>query len=269
MSDFELQTIDYVLKGLARKKRSYIFLPDVQQISYALPAPSKNIEVKKEAIKPKPEIKRAPPEVKTPIKTEKPVPQEEPKKAPITLSPKTKVTAPEVAIKPVKGSPIDEMKDLRELLIQKYPKVAIYDTPLNDGKAKRIKNAWKDLLEVPNTLLIYSQGAHKPFMENIAKAISSVFTPAKALHISHFQDEENITRLLKDPNLKLIVTPDDAIMSSNSLMGLYKELPQQKQRFIGEIPLILLPDLSLYFKDPKLKASLWRLLCHQFSQKSA
>jgi hypothetical protein len=43
-------------------------------------------------------------------------------------------------------------------------------------------------------------------------------------------------------------------------MHFYKETPAQGTRTLGNIPLFLLPDLSLYLKDPLLKRSLWKAL---------
>jgi hypothetical protein len=45
----------------------------------------------------------------------------------------------------------------------------------------------------------------------------------------------------------------------------YKEIPSQGIRTLGKIPLFLLPDLSLYLKDPLLKRSLWKALCQKIS----
>ncbi len=41
----------------------------------------------------------------------------------------------------------------------------------------------------------------------------------------------------------------------------YQEIPQKKERTLGGKPLLLLPDPSLYLKDPLLKRSLWAVLC--------
>lgn len=271
MSDAINQTIDHILYHLKHHKRPYIFLPDVDSFSIK---PFETIKAQPKALEPREKVtpETSPQEIpkEKSSKVSEPPAQDLKQEKTDTAPPESQnlvsnIKAPPIEIKPYKGSPIDEMKDIKELLLKKYPKIIIYDTPLNDSKAKRIKNAWKDLLEIPATLLIYHQKQHKNFLENIAKAISSVFSGAKALPLSHIQDEETLKRILENKDLKLIITPDDVIMSSKVLMKHYKELPQQKQRFLGQTPLILLPDLSLYFKDPKLKASLWRLLCHQLS----
>jgi len=60
--------------------------------------------------------------------------------------------------------------------------------------------------------------------------------------------------------LKLIIVCDYTLWQLPNLMQFYKETPAQKTRQLGEKSLFLLPDLSLYLKDPLLKRSLWKAL---------
>ncbi len=257
MVDIQLIAAEYVLKNIQHSKRKYLFIPEdlSNKASILNQLPEKMSE-------PKPVSE--PPKVKEEIiDTTLPKAKEKPKEP---IPEVKKPTEPEIKqnkieIKPFKTSSIDEMKDLKELISKKYPKTLLYDVPLNDSKARQIKNAWKQLQDIPPVVIFYSKKHHEKFLFNVSKAISQMICPSIAFHVSNFELKENFERLLNDPKLKLVITPDEVLLGSKVLMSAYKELPQKKLRFLGEKPLLLLPDLSLYFKDPKLKASLWRLIC--------
>lgn len=168
--------------------------------------------------------------------------------------------------KPVQKPKIDELKDLKELFAKKFPKLPLFDVPLNDAKAKSIKTTWKELQVVPAVLLLYQKASEKTFLDNVAKAISRYFDNARAFSLQTL-DTHHLKKMLSDKALSLILLTDDALMASQILQSLYREFPQENTKFIEEIPLILLPSISLYQQDPKLKASLWKLLCHKLAQK--
>ena len=95
-------------------------------------------------------------------------------------------------------------------------------------------------------------------MQNIAKAIDLCFGTCRLIEI---EDGKKWDLFLQSPQLKLIIAPDHLIFETKELLPFYRENPQEKSRHLGEIPLLLLPDLSLYFKDPYLKRSLWNVIC--------
>jgi len=57
------------------------------------------------------------------------------------------------------------------------------------------------------------------------------------------------------------MTSDYGIYSLSELMKHYKEDNRHNKRFLNKVPLLLLPDVSVYLKEPLLKLSLWRSLC--------
>jgi hypothetical protein len=65
--------------------------------------------------------------------------------------------------------------------------------------------------------------------------------------------------------LKWVIVCDYSLWQLRGLMQFYKETPAQGTRMLGNVPIFLLPDLSLYLKDPLLKRSLWKALCQKFS----
>lgn len=145
------------------------------------------------------------------------------------------------------------------------PELFLHETPLPDEKAKRVKNAWNEKSLVPEIPILFQGSYYRSFLENLAKAISLTFAPSRVIEMTSFEQEKKWDLFLESPKLKFILCPDHLIFSSKELLPFYKENPGQKTRFLASIPLLLLPDLALYYKDPYLKRSLWNVLCQTLS----
>lgn len=145
------------------------------------------------------------------------------------------------------------------------PELFLHEAPLPDEKAKRVKNAWNEKSLVPEIPILFQGTHYRSFLENLAKAISLTFAPSRVIEMTSFEKEKKWDIFLESPKLKFILCPDHLVFSSKELLQFYKENPGQKTRFLGNIPLLLLPDLALYFKDPYLKRSLWNVLCQTLS----
>ena len=57
--------------------------------------------------------------------------------------------------------------------------------------------------------------------------------------------------------LKLIITCDNTISELKNLKTFYKEYPHQSKSYLNNIDLFILPEISIYFKEPMLKSSLF------------
>ena len=158
-----------------------------------------------------------------------------------------------------------ESHRMKAVLNSIAPELFLHEAPLPDDKAKRIKNAWNEKSLVPEIPILFQGTHYRSFLENLAKAISLTFAPSRVIEMTSFEKEKKWDIFLESPKLKFILCPDHLIFSSKELLPFYKENPGQKTRFLGNIPLLLLPDLSLYFKDPYLKRSLWNVLCQTLS----
>ena len=158
------------------------------------------------------------------------------------------------------NSPIPEPTDgVRKILKEIAPELYLHDKPLSDYKAKRIKEAWKEKRGTPAIPILFHGMQYRKFVERIAKAIDTVYGSCRIVEITAGKKWD---LFLESENLKLIIAPDLFIFGNKELLPFYQETPQQKARKLGNIPLLLLPDLSLYFKDPYLKRSLWSVLCN-------
>ena len=158
-------------------------------------------------------------------------------------------------------SSIPASDKIGSLLKAVAPDLYLHQKPPSDEKAKRIKNAWNEKSHISEISILLQGPRYRPFLSNLAQAITHCFAPASVIEMTPFEKEKKWDIFLKVPKLKFILCPDHLIFSSKELLTFYKENLGKKTRFLGEIPLLLLPDLSLYYKDPYLKRSLWNVIC--------
>jgi len=155
------------------------------------------------------------------------------------------------------------------------PELAILKNPPSDAVAKKINTRWKTKNQTaPITILYYQEiPEQKILLEEITKALDVYFGPAKLVFAEPIEREKQWEVLLTMPELELIICCDYTLWQLGSLMKFYAEVPTSKieqpgivsSRQLGDKPLFLLPDLSLYLKDPLLKRSLWKALCQTLS----
>lgn len=157
-------------------------------------------------------------------------------------------------------------QDMRRLLSITAPTLSIIDAIPNDDIAQKIAQQWKTKNQTaPISILFYQEPPEqKALLEQIAKAIDTCFGPARFINAESIEKEKQWEAFLSAPDLKTVVVCDYTLWQLNSLMQFYKENPTQKNRTLGQIPLFLLPDLSLYLKDPSLKRSLWKAFTQTF-----
>lgn len=222
-----------------------------------LPIESKSPS-KKEAVSSKVEI---------PLRTETPLAKPQMREEPTPKQPPlAKAPSP---LKPLKiDKEIDTLSDISTLFHSSFPHIFVHTDIPSDRKAIAIKTGWKiksRLIDVP----IFSTQEMTPFLpllHNIAKAISASFAPSKVIHIDTVEKKDVWDTLLDSHYIKLILCPDVILWSSKALMKHYKQQPLKTVQKLGDIDLILLPELSLYLKDPMLKQALWNMLSQYFEQ---
>ena len=156
---------------------------------------------------------------------------------------------------------------LRSLLQKIAPHLAIIDDIPNDTLAKKIATRWKTKNQIApiSVLCLGESDKQKKLLEEITKAIDVYFGPARLIPAEPIEKEKQWEAFLSSTDLKLVIACDYTIWQLSDLMRHYKEIPAQQTRTLGNIPLFLLPDLSLYLKDPLLKRSLWKALCQVLS----
>lgn len=176
---------------------------------------------------------------------------------------------PAVVIKeePPEPKPSFDLSSVRNVLSVVAPELAILNEIPSDAMAKKISERWKTKNQsAPISILVYQeQPEQRALLEQIAKAIDVYFGPAKIVQAEGIEKEKQWGAFLSVADLKLILICDYTLWQLGGLMQFYKETPAQGIRILGNVPIFLLPDLSLYLKDPLLKRSLWKALCQKCS----
>lgn len=73
----------------------------------------------------------------------------------------------------------------------------------------------------------------------------------------------------EDKHYKLVLASEYGLEGFDNLRSQLKDGHKPTFRKLGNTPLIPLPDISLYLKEPKQKASLWALLCQELPKLSS
>ena len=188
--------------------------------------------------------------------------QIKPDKKPVA---KKKLVEPAVIklTKPALNAAISSNQGFISFMKKDFPSVRLHQNPQSDIRAKAMRFAWKDKKNLSAVPLLYDNALtpYKPLLENIAKAISLIFMPSRLLDVSSMHTHDTWQMLLENGDIKLVVAPDSLL----SRYPLLKELTSEPENasLLGPHPLLHLPDLSLYQKDPLLKRSLWETLCQK------
>lgn len=148
---------------------------------------------------------------------------------------------------------------LKSLFKKVFPNVSILDEIPDDTMAKKIANRWKTKNQVAPISILYTH--ENALLKQIVKAIDIYFGPANLINAEEIEKEKQWDAFLSSDALKLVIACDYSLWQLHGLMTHYKEVPTLQTRTLKDIPLFLLPDLSLYLKDPLLKRSLWKALC--------
>lgn len=156
---------------------------------------------------------------------------------------------------------------VRNLLSVVAPELAILNDIPNDEMARKVSQRWKTKNQTaPISVVCYQEPPEqRALLEGIVTALDVCFGPAKLVYAEAIEKEKQWETFLGVSELKMVIVCDYTLWQLHGLMHFYKEIPSQGVRTLGNVPLFLLPDLSLYLKDPLLKRSLWKALCQKFS----
>ncbi|HSX38246.1 MAG TPA: hypothetical protein VLE95_05385 [Chlamydiales bacterium] len=168
-------------------------------------------------------------------------------------------------IQPSQKSPPKSLANLRmrPFFEKNLPELVLIDPIPDDRIARQIANRWKTKNQAaPISILTSGElPKHKIFLSEIALALDVFCSPAKLIEAEAIEKENGWKLFLSSDHLKLILICDSTLWQLASLRQFYKENPAMGNRVLGSTPVFLLPDLSLYLKDPLLKRSLWNNLC--------
>ncbi len=228
-----MQSVELLKRYLKENypSRSMLFLPHfhAKEVVQKLDLPIKNA----------PDLKITPPPKKPEAPPKKII---EPKK-PIVLE----KIEPRVAV--------TETHKMATILNKVSPDLFLHKELPRDDKAKQVKTRFL----LPKIPIFYTKqlSEHRPFLENVAKALDALMGSCRLVDIESIEQKNQWSHILSTSPFSFIIAPDIAIFGSFHLITHFIEIPAAGEKRLGNIPLFLLPDLSLYTKDYNLKRSLW------------
>ncbi len=165
------------------------------------------------------------------------------------------------------AKPSFDLSGVRNILSVVAPELAILNEIPNDAMAKKISERWKTKNQsAPISILVYQEPPEqRALLDQVARALDVYFGPAKIVQAEGIEKDKQWGAFLSVADLKMVIVCDYTLWQLNGLMQFYKETPAQGVRVLGNVPIFLLPDLSLYLKDSLLKRSLWKALCQKLS----
>jgi hypothetical protein len=189
--------------------------------------------------------------------------QKEPEIIPIKQTQPTEKIAKVEKIKDIE----DNFSDIKMLLKDSFSNIQVKEKPLDDAIAKQVSQKYKLETQTAPITFLSSKEDEKTykFIQQISRAINVCIIPTKIIQSKSFEEENKWSSFLNTSSIKLIIACDYSLWALPNLMKHYKEIPRKSQCFLGTIPLFLLPDLSLYIKNPLLKPSLWEALQNKIS----
>jgi hypothetical protein len=159
--------------------------------------------------------------------------------------------------KPIKAA--SSFYEVKKIILKNSSNLKILENTLDDKIAREIETSWKIKNKKINIAILSFEETSKKFLllKNLSSAINTYFPNTKLVSALELENENKWNTFLSLNTLKLIIACDYSIWSLKNLIKHYREIPSTKEIFLKQTPLFMLPDLSLYLKEPILKKSLW------------
>lgn len=150
-----------------------------------------------------------------------------------------------------------EFNDFKKIAADLFPHLTILEKVPSDLEAQNLKMSWQTASAVTPLVILslIQEEKQQLFLHHLAQAMSCQFGQTTVFSAASYEKEKRWDQLLNHPNLKFIIISETCFSKLSTLKQYYK---QEGGLFLEKIPLLLLPDLSLYIKEPKLKPLLWQ-----------
>ncbi|MBF8262923.1 MAG: hypothetical protein HW387_588 [Parachlamydiales bacterium] len=201
----------------------------------------------------------------------KPIPLEIKTEPAVLIAPPPIPTAPPPAKNP-EAEPVRTLapkdtsfEDVRKMMSRVFPEMTFPTIIPSDVKARQIAERWitKNQSAPLSILFFQEQKAQHQFLVNLTAALDTFYGEAKLIQAEGIEKDNQWEAFLSVPQLKLVIVGDYALWQMPHLLQYYRENPTRTEKFLQKTPVMLLPDLTLYLKDPSLKRSLWKALCQK------
>ena len=154
------------------------------------------------------------------------------------------------------------LSDVKKIIKEIYPDYHLFDQIPTDKKAKQIAQSWKLKKHAADiSILSFRESPQQLlFLKNLTLALDTLYLPTKIISAIEIEKENQWNVFFLQDDLKLIIACDYSIWGLPNLIKHYKEISANQEHFLQNIPLFMLPDISIYLKEPLLKKSLWTSL---------
>ena len=200
-----------------------------------------------------------PPQKPIPDKTENRVPLEKAAKIQKNSAPSENEEKPFFTLETPSPLKIQEFTELRKIITEKLPHLRLVDLIPDDAEAKLLASLWtQEKKKTQAVILAFDDiSKHLAFLGNIVKALEVFGITAQIADAHKIERNQGWEDLLQSKELKLVIASSSGFHHLKGLQKHYKEGAKQEPHFLGGHALMLLSDISFYFKEPALKISLW------------
>lgn len=244
-------------------------------ISTPVPAASHTTTASKQEL-PKPTSIALKPNSTPPISSHQPNPEHKAVSSQAKVQPKKKTSQPNqtgtskalFALEPLPPTPMIDLSDIRQIVAERFPTQKILNEIPSDAVA-RIKESLGETSPPEVLILSFSkEPKQQAFLMNVAKAIQLLLKlNAQVISATQWEQEAQWDQQLNSSSLRLVIANDDGMRALPKFMQHYHEESNSAKCYAGKVPLCLLSDIALYFKEPKLKLSLWKTLLREGEKK--
>ena len=98
------------------------------------------------------------------------------------------------------------------------------------------------------------------FLQKVALALEVYFYKTKVVSAYTIEKDNKWEDFLIKEKIKLVISSDYTIFDLKNLKKYFLEKPSLNEKYINNIPLLLLPSINLYLKEPSLKSFLFKTL---------
>jgi hypothetical protein len=164
----------------------------------------------------------------------------------------------EVGVKPK----LVDFNELRKTVQDCFPHLLLLDQ-IPDDREARTKSTKVERNKQAAQLLILSfdeSSKQHAFLSKVGMALEIYGISNTVINATKFEQANEWVNLLSSSDLRLLIACSYQIQALPNLMKHYREEIKQAKYYFGKIPALLLPDVTMYFKEPMLKLSLWKAI---------
>lgn len=164
-------------------------------------------------------------------------------------------------LQPLGAAAARENGELLRLIKQVYPNFSYIEAVPDDSEARALGRQWDlNALEAEVFILSFTEVPKQvAFLQNIAKALRFGGRRATVIQAQSVEEANGWAKIIQNDKTKCLIASDYGIYTLEKFMPFVK-INDKGQHHAGTVPLFLMADVSLYFKEPHLKAALWKAL---------